>query len=77
MLLTGIESKQREGPANILYGTDTGSLSSVTVQSDGTTVHQWTVEEPIAAKRSPVTCKYCPHVHTLCHFFIRYMLHTG
>ena len=73
MLLTGIESKQREGPANILYGTDTGSLSSVTVQSDGTTVHQWTVEEPIAAKRSPVTCKYCKHVHIFHHLFSLYI----
>jgi hypothetical protein len=56
-LSAGSDTKQRKGATNILYGMDSGALSSVTVQPDGTHTHLWTVEE--AAKRSPVTCTYC------------------
>lgn len=56
--------KQRKGATNILYGMDSGALSSVTVQPDGTHTHLWTVEE--AAKRSPVTCTYSA-LCDLCH----------
>lgn len=48
--------KQRKGATNILYGMDSGALSSVTVQPDGTHTHLWTVEE--TTKRSPITCTY-------------------
>lgn len=49
--------KQKKGATNILYGMDSGALSSVTVLPDGTHTHQWTVEDPI--KRSQITCMYC------------------
>ena len=52
--LAGSDSKQRKGLTTILYGTDSGALSSVTVQSDGSTNHLWTLDE--TTKRSPVTC---------------------
>lgn len=49
--------KQKKGATNILYGMDSGALSSVTVLPDGTHTHQWAVEDPI--KRSQITCMYC------------------
>ena len=63
-LSVGSDMKQRKGATNILYGMDSGALSSVTVQPDGTHTHLWTVEE--AAKRSPVTCTYSA-LCDLCH----------
>lgn len=63
-LSAGSDMKQRKGATNILYGMDSGALSSITVQPDGTHTHLWTVEE--AAKRSPVTCTYSA-LCVLCH----------
>ena len=59
------DGKQKKGAATVLYGTDSGSISSVLVQVDGTAAHQWTLDEPASAKRSPVTCTL--HYMTLNH----------
>ena len=65
--ITGSDVKQKKGATNILYGMDSGALSSVTVLPDGTHTHQWTVEDPI--KRSQITCMYCT-----CSFCTRYLV---